>query len=316
MTINENPKFIMVVGLPGSGKTAFLNYKFKNFHIHSSDKIREELLGDENSQDNNNLVFETLHNRIKEDLKNGISCCYDATNIHKKYRKAFLEEIKKIPCKKECYIIATPTEECIRRDKERKRTVGESVITRMYKSFEIPMKREGWNDILLCYSGGTKGCYNSDEIFNRLRTLSQNNPHHTLTVGDHCMKAYENMKEIVKREKWLNENQTFFLLAAAMFHDIGKEKTATFINKKGERTEICHYYGHENVGAYDSLFLDIWNESFVNEFILEVADLIQLHMKLYSNPDSIKYKQKLKKQIGEEKFRFLELLQEADINAK
>lgn len=313
------PHFVMTVGLPGSGKSTFLNDIFgrRDFHIHSSDSIRKELLGDVNDQTSNSLVFETLHDRIKEDLKNGDNCCYDATNVHEKYRRAFLQELKSISCVKMCCIVATPVEECIKRDEERERNVGKEVINRMYKNFNIPTKREGWDEIYLCYSDGAKGYYNVSELFERLKKISQNNPHHTLTIGDHCMKAYENAKEICKRETWITDRQKAVLLTSAMFHDIGKEKTATFINMKGEKTDICHYYGHENVGAYDSLFLDLWkDETEENDFILSVADMIQLHMKLYSNPESEKYKRKLQNRIGEEKYKLLTLLQEADMSAK
>lgn len=318
MKERKKPDFIMVVGLPGSGKSSFLKDMFsgKNFHIHSSDSIRKELLGNENDQTSNSLIFDTLHNRVKEDLRNGISCCYDATNISEKYRKAFLQEIKKIPCEKKCYIIATPFEECVKRDSKRERKVGKAVIESMYKRFNIPTKREGWDRIFICYSDNSRGIYSVQEIFKRLKKIEQHNPHHNLTIGDHCMKTYENMREIIKREEGLSESQKAILLIVAMFHDIGKEKTATFFNMKGEETDICHFYGHENVGAYDSLFLDLWKEEINNDFILEVADLIQLHMKLYSNPDSEKYKKKLKNKLGETRIYMLNLIQEADKNGK
>ena len=216
------PKFIMVVGLPGAGKSSFLQSHFKDFNIYSSDLIRKELFNDINSQENNNLVFDTLHNRIREDLKNGVSCCYDATNIHKKYRKAFLETIKKIPCQKQCYIIATPIELCLERDENRDRTVGNAIIDKMYKNFDIPVMREGWDNVFICYTEDSRGYYNADEIFQRLKNIPQHNPHHTLSVGDHCMKTYENMKEIVKHEKGLDKNHIFFLIMLAMFHDLGK----------------------------------------------------------------------------------------------
>ena len=72
----NRPKFIMMVGLPGSGKSRQAEQlaEVHNANIHSSDAIREELSGDVNNQDINNLVFKTLHTRIKEDLRNGQSC--------------------------------------------------------------------------------------------------------------------------------------------------------------------------------------------------------------------------------------------------
>ena len=64
------PKFIMMVGLPASGKSTYAleladTY---NANIHASDSISEELSGDINNQDINDIVFKTLHNRIKKDL--------------------------------------------------------------------------------------------------------------------------------------------------------------------------------------------------------------------------------------------------------
>ena len=90
----------MIVGLPASGKSTYakeLSEKY-NANIHSSDVIREELSGDVNNQNINSKVFQTLHSRIKEDLRNGKNCIYDATNINYKRRMAFLQELNKIPC--------------------------------------------------------------------------------------------------------------------------------------------------------------------------------------------------------------------------
>lgn len=318
----EIPYFRMVVGLPGSGKSTFIQEMVNGssndlVHIHSSDSIRRELLGDVNDQSSNSLVFDTLHKRVKDDLKNGISCWYDATNIHKKYRKAFLESLKNIDCKKECCFIATPIEECIKRDKERDRVVGEDVINRMYQNIDIPARREGWDNVFLCYENGYRGYYSTEALFRDLKKIPQNNPHHTLTIGNHCIKAYEEMGKICEREKWLSREDKDILSVAAFLHDIGKEKTATYYNKKGEKTDMCHYYNHEKVGAYDSLFLDIWEgNADYGYFILKVADLIQLHMKLYSNPESEKYKRKLENRLGEKQYNLLVLLNEADKSAK
>lgn len=316
--MKELPKFIMVVGLPGSGKSYFLEQNFDKFNIHSSDKIRGELLSGESDQSNNSLVFETLHERVKTDLRNGISCCYDAVNQNAKRRRAFLQELKNIPCQKECYIVATPFELCVTNDKSRQRSVGESVIKKFYHSFNIPTKREGWDNISLVYNFNSMGYYSAlDTMFNLVKT-EQHNPHHTLTIGNHCIKCFENMENTISEKFEELDNLDIKILAtAALFHDIGKSKTATFTNKKGEITDICHYYDHENVGAYDSLFFDFWTEiENPNELILSVADLIQLHMRLYSNPESEKFRAKLKRQLGDKLYNMLEILHDADKNAK
>ena len=74
-------KFIMLAGLPGSGKSTYAEelVRKEGFVVHSSDKIREEL-GDVNDQSKNEQVFTILHKRIKEDLRSGKNVIYDATN--------------------------------------------------------------------------------------------------------------------------------------------------------------------------------------------------------------------------------------------
>ncbi len=285
-----------------------------HFHIHSSDRIRGELLDSESDQSDNSLIFETLHNRVKEDLANGISCCYDATNVNAKRRRAFLTEIKKYPCVKKCYIIACPFEVCVQNDSMRQRKVGKQVIEKFYKNFNIPTKREGWDEIYLVYNLCDRTYYNSSELLEELSNIDQFNSHHTLTIGDHCKECLNQLKADIRFQE-LPSIDRELLSIVALYHDIGKKETATFINKKGETTNECHYYDHENVGAYKCLFLDDMMD-FTKEQILTISDLIQLHMKLYSNPDSEKFKEKLKRQLGDNLYYKLELLHNADKNAK
>ena len=89
---NKVPTFVMMVGLPASGKSTYVKELAEEMRavICSSDAIRKELCGDENSQDNNEEVFKLLHSRIKECLKKGVNVIYDATNINSKRRRAFL----------------------------------------------------------------------------------------------------------------------------------------------------------------------------------------------------------------------------------
>ena len=141
-------EFMMLVGLPASGKSTYAeSLKAKGYHIHSSDAIREELTGDENAQDKNTDVFSTLHKRVKDDLSNGISCVYDATNMSMKRRKAFLDEIKRYNCRKTCVLFVIPVKVCKCRNNNRGRKVPDEVFDKMIKSFWVPMKYEGRDDV-------------------------------------------------------------------------------------------------------------------------------------------------------------------------
>lgn len=252
----------MMVGLPGSGKSTYAKELSNDLDaiICSSDTIRKELCGDINSQDKNEEVFKILHNRIKENLRKGKSIIYDATNINSKRRRAFLSELKNIPCYKKCVIMATPLSECCKRNDSRDRNVPYDVIKRMYMNWNTPYWFEGWDDISIKYKDDIRkvmGCWVNNHL-----SYEQDNPHHSITLGLHCRKV----SEFLAQDKLLE--------CAGFLHDCGKPFTKTFVNSKGETTNIAHYYQHHCVGAYDSLFY--LYPSGVDK--LDVSILINLHM--------------------------------------
>lgn len=298
--------FTMMVGLPGSGKSTYAEKLSKehNAVICSSDKIREELCGDENSQDNNSAVFKLLHSRIKEHLRNGENVIYDATNINCKRRRAFLSELRNIPCKKICVIMATHFEECCERNDVRNRVVPYEVIERMYKNWNTPYWFEGWDKILV----KTK-----DEHYEMVDLVSswlnnhmdfkQDNPHHNFSLGKHC----ELVGVALAKDRLLEY--------AGYLHDCGKPFAKSFTNSKGEKTDVAHYYQHHCVGAYDSLFFAYPDG--VDR--LDVSILINLHMQPYfwekDKENGEKTRQKYKKLWGEELYNNLMSLHEADVRA-
>lgn len=302
----NKPIFIMMVGLPGSGKSTIAQKLAEeyNANIHSSDAIREELSGDINNQDINDLVFRTLHNRIKEDLRNGTNCIYDACNISYQRRMAFLQELKNTPCEKICLLMATPYEICCEQNAKRDRTVPEHVIKRMYMSIDTPYWYEGWNDIWIIYSDGADGSYHSvcDWVAS-VMDYNQHNSHHKLTLGEHCLKTFE----------YLNSIPVPFweIRTAALIHDCGKIKSATYINSKGERTDECHYYNHQYCGSYDSLFFRDVDDH------LYVAQLIRWHMQPYfwEKDNNEKLHSKYRKLWGEELYSDIMKIHDADKNA-
>jgi len=299
-------KFIMMMGLPASGKSTIANELSikENAIIHSSDNLRKELFGNDEDQNDNNRLFKELHKRIKKDLVDNKNVIYDATNISYKRRKSFLEEIYKITDEKICYLIATPFEECLKQNKNRERKVPESAIKKMYLSFYIPQHYEGWDKIEIIYNTNNK--FDTHMLFNGengLNYIEQNNPNHTLTIGKHCLKCCDICEQLI---------DDFELNIAALYHDIGKRFTKQFKNIKGEDTEIAHYYNHHFVSAYESLF---YLKDLLKENILNITNYIQWHMQPFFI-ETDKSKNKFINLVGEEFYNKLMILNKADINAK
>ena len=141
-------ELIMLVGLPASGKSTWAK-EYSETHpdyiVHSSDKLREEMYGDNYDDADNSKVFEELHRRILEDLKMH-SVIYDATNLVKKRRVHFLKGVPK-HVYKTCIMFLKTYEKCLKDNSKRENSVPDEVITRMRKVFSPPMYHEGFNEI-------------------------------------------------------------------------------------------------------------------------------------------------------------------------
>ena len=297
-------EFIMLVGFPASGKSTYAEeLREKGYHVHSSDAIREELTGNVNSQDKNTDVFDTLHKRVKDDLSNGVSCVYDATNMSMKRRKAFLDEIKKYDVYKKCLLFIVPIDVCKKRNQLRDRQVPDFVFDKMLRQFDVPMKYEGWDEIKVI---ANEEC-DYKKLLQQTVNFDQHNSHHKLSLFDHMFRSFRCLN--------LNASKNVSYIAVALYHhDIGKLITKSFINSKGEETDEAHYYGHEHAGAYLFLSGFVLHKINTND-LLYIASLINWHMRPFTWDQSEKARQRDKKLIGEEMYNDIMMLHEADMAA-
>ena len=258
----DRPTLILLVGLPGAGKTTYAKkYVADNdntMHL-SSDLIRQELWGDEAIQGDNNKVFSLMHDMTITALNHGKSVVYDATNITRKDRAFIISKCPKF-AKIEAHIVWAPIETCIERDAARERTVGKDVIDRMLKRFHAPYYDEGIDEIQVIVSDD----FDRDAYIGRCcdaMDIPHDNPHHTMEIGQHCEKAAEYIKK---------NDGAMEVYAAALYHDVGKPYTKGFVDTKGDPCETAHYYQHHNVGA--------WMYYGLGPKHPEVAWLISTHM--------------------------------------
>ena len=298
--------FIMLCGLPASGKSTKAQELAKLYDatVFSSDALREELYNDVNNQKHNQELFAELHKRIKDCLRSGKNAIYDACNINYKRRMAFLTELKHIPCKKICALMAIPYKECLKRNAERERKVPEGVIERMYRNFDVPWYYEGWDSIEVHFNvyRATNGI--PYEWIQTVKEYNQQNSHHILSLGEHCLRVYKNIKETHST----NKHNDVVMRISGMLHDCGKEFCQTFINTKGNITDEAHYYFHEHTGSYDSLFFGLDCNQ------LAVAIRIRWHMQPYfwEKDNNEKLHNKYKKLWGEDLYNDIITLHEAD----
>lgn len=301
----NKPVMIMMVGLVGSGKSYYATKLSEeiNATVFSSDKLREEMLGDVNNQNHQSEIFDELHKRIKDCLKSGKNAIYDATNISSKRRRSFIQELNKIDCEKHCVIMATPYEQCLANNAARDRNVPEDVIDRMYRNWNTPYWFEGWDTIDVVYWGNSENSNSVWHWLNKHMDYNQDNPHHNMTLGQHCWETIS----VLADEDPLNG-----IIRAGLLHDCGKPYVKTYTDAKGNVSDVAHYYCHENVGAYDVLFYDC---GVANP--LDVSIIVNLHMKpyVYEKEDNVKLRNKYRKIWGEDLFNAVEKLHEADKNA-
>lgn len=296
----------MLVGLPGSGKSTKANAikcTLDDITIHSSDSLRKEMFGDENinSKETNKMLFEELHRRIRNDLNIGRSVIYDATNINRKRRIAFLHELQGVNCLKECELVMAPYTTCLTRNNLRERSVPEKVLKRMYMSFQPPHKSEGWDSVSVDFNCRSKDAekYHFSVLFDKktgIDNYNQNNHHHTLTLGEHCRKVADFAT---------NKINDVVMNYAALLHDEGKPFTATNLLPDGTIDKETHYYGHNCVGAYNSFFY-CKNGMIPSKDMFDIATLIYFHM------TDLTVHKTLRKQLGEDLYKKLEILVEAD----
>lgn len=300
-------KFVMLVGLPAAGKSTYAKSLVENgFEWVSSDNLREELFNNVNacSSEENQKVFKEMENRTLNFLNSGISVCYDATNLNAKKRERLLSKLPD-DIYKQCVVIVPPYETCLERNSKRERIVPNKVMDRMIKSFDPPSYEEGWDMIrIINEQSELDYAYSLLTILEKLVKIPHDNPHHSLTIGEHMLRAAE-----LYADMWQNNEKKYshILDNAIRFHDIGKGICKSFYDYHGRKTKTAHYYNHDAVSSYVYLSYSAGaNDD------LTTALLIRYHMCFFNGE---KYVQKLRKKFGEVFYQNLLILNKCDVAA-
>ena len=304
------PQFVMMVGVAGSGKSTIAAQiaESTNAKIVSSDAIRGEVYGDENCQTDPAKIFEIVHNRVHQYLKNGENVIMDATNLSCKRRMAFLKTLAHIDCEKVCVVVVATPEDIWDRMQYRDRKVPKEVIHRQITQFQCPNYQEGWDVIDIEWTSDSEDCFKSFRTLWRECDMPHDNSHHRLDIEDHMIKASIYAAAARHGDSVINS-------WIARIHDIGKPRVKSFIDRNGKTTAEAHYYGHQNYSAYYAL-IDAGYEMYshrTKEQVLDDACLIQWHMEHFFRKGEALTK--FHEMIGPALTARLQILEEADMKA-
>ncbi len=154
--IKMNTLFL-VCGCSGAGKSTFaMDFCRENREGYSSafmirinpDEIRGIIGKNEGDQSVNGRVFESARVMAEILLKRGQSTLLDATNLSVKTRAEFIKIAKKCNARVVAYVFQRDLETCKKQNQLRERKVPDEVIERQFKSFVVPSKEEGVDDIV------------------------------------------------------------------------------------------------------------------------------------------------------------------------
>ena len=298
-------KVYMTIGLPCTKKS--LNARnFKEEYgdsvvILDSDEIRKELFGAE-IQTFNDMVFDVMNKRTIMALREGKDVVYCATNLNRKRRIHFIQNICK-GYEVDALFFPISLGECLERNIQRRyvRDIPLSKIEQMFRNIDVPLYLEGFNTIMIFHTTPPKEFNKYTLPFDiALYHYDQNNPYHNETLGNHIISTARYIINNLKDK--LTEKENDILQKVAYFHDLGKPYV-----RIQDDNGVSHYYGHEKVSAY--LYSLYVKGGIVDKETDVIFTLISYHDGLYKYKDNI---DNLIKIIGIENYRLLLLFNEAD----
>jgi predicted kinase len=141
-----NPRVILAVGLPGSGKSTYFDGLKAN--PISSDAVRLQLADDEKDQTINARVFGVMRYLLQQRLELRRPVTYiDATNITRRDRRPFLDLARNHECGVEALFFDTPLAVCKTRNSSRTRMVPNHALDLMAAKLVPPSLEEGFSRV-------------------------------------------------------------------------------------------------------------------------------------------------------------------------
>jgi predicted kinase len=139
-------RIVVLVGLPGSGKSTYLEQL--GVVGLSSDSIRRLLADDESDQTIHDRVFETLRYLLRQRLALARPVTYiDATNLTPQERRPYIVIGAAYGCEVEALFFDAPLAVCRERNTRRARVVPDEALAKMQERLAPPTTAEGFTRV-------------------------------------------------------------------------------------------------------------------------------------------------------------------------
>jgi len=145
-TSSERQKIIVLVGLPGSGKSTYAERQ--GVTPLSSDLIRQLLADDATDQSIHARVFNCMRYLLRHRLAIGRPVTYmDATHLTPGEREPYIRIARAYGCDVEAIFFDSPLEICMERNRSRVRIVPEEAMQMMAAKLTPPTVEEGFSRV-------------------------------------------------------------------------------------------------------------------------------------------------------------------------
>jgi predicted kinase len=145
-TSSEVQRIVVLVGLPGSGKSTYLERQ--GITPLSSDLVRQLLADDATDQTIHARVFQCLRYLLRQRLAIGRPVTYvDATHLTPAERRPYVKIAQRYGCSVEALYFDVPLDVCLARNRGRSRVVPEEAVRAMAAKLVPPKVQEGFRRV-------------------------------------------------------------------------------------------------------------------------------------------------------------------------